>query len=103
MRTVTGARYVNLSDRAPTGQATIDAPALAAKDFYALVESHDGISTESVKLTHGTAAGNIVEVAGANTQITTIANADSEGELAYQLGMSFVPQAGNDELTFTFK
>lgn len=103
MRTVTAARYVNLSDRAPTGQATIDAPAIATKDFYSLIESHNGVTTEAVTLTHGKAAGNIVEVSGANTQFTTIANADSDGELAYQLGMSFLPQAGNDELMFTFK
>lgn len=103
MRSVTGARYVSLSDRAPSGQCTIDAPALSEKDFYALVESHDGTTTESVKLTHGTLAGNIVELSGPNVQFTTISHADSEGELAYQLGMSFLPQSGDDELILTFK
>ncbi len=103
MRNVTGARYVNLFDRAPSGQTTIDAPALSAKDFYALVESHNGTTKEAVALTHGTLAGNIVEISAPQVQFTTITHADSAGELAYQLGMSFLPASGNDEIAFAFK
>ncbi|QFU04588.1 hypothetical protein FIU82_06100 [Pseudoalteromonas sp. THAF3] len=103
MRSVTGARYVNIADRAPSGQTTIDAPALATKDFYALVESHDGTTTEAVTLTHGTLAGNIVEIKAPSAQFTTLSHTDSDGELAYQLGMSFLPLNGNDEIVLTFK
>ncbi|UAA39406.1 hypothetical protein KIH87_03345 [Paraneptunicella aestuarii] len=103
MRNVTGARYVNLFDRAPSGQTTVDAPALSAKDFYSLVESHNGVSKESVVLTHGTLAGNIVEISAPQVQFNSITHADSSGELAYQLGMLFLPANGNDEIVLTFK
>ena len=103
MRSVTGARYVNIADRAPTGQTTIDAPALATKDFFSLVESHDGTTTEAVTLTHGTLAGNIVEITAPKVQFTGIQNTDSDGELAYQLDMSFLPNLGDDEIVLTIK
>jgi len=103
MRSVTGARYVSISDRTPTGQTTIDAPPLSEKDFYSLVESHNGTYTEAVRLTHGTLAGNIVEIAAPKVQFTSIQHSDSDGELAFQLAMSFLPELGNDELVLVVK
>lgn len=103
MRSVTGDRYVSLTARAPAGTSTIDAPELSEKDFYALVESHDGVTKEAVKLTHGISAGNIVEIEAANTQFTSLQPADNAGELGYQLGMSYLPNAGNDEIIITVK
>ncbi|MAE21815.1 MAG: hypothetical protein CMK92_05230 [Pseudomonas sp.] len=103
MRSLTGARYVNISDREPTGSATVDAPALSAKDFYALVESHNGTTLEAVTLTHGTEAGNIIEINAPATQYREISPTDSDGELAYQLGLAFLPVNGNDELQLVVK
>lgn len=103
MRTVTGDRYVNIADRNPTGSATIDAPGLATKDFFALVESHDGTTMESVTLTHGILAGNIVELSAPSVQFTELSHEDSDGELAYNLSMQFLPINGNDEIVLTVK
>ena len=103
MRTVTGARYVNIADRAPSGSATIDAPELSEKDFFALVESHNGTNNEEVTLTHGTLAGNIVEIKGQNVQFTGISPTDSDGELAYQMNMQFLPTTRDDDVILTVK
>jgi hypothetical protein len=102
MRSLTGQRYVSISDRTPSGSATIDAPSLATKDFYQMVESHNGTTTEEVTLTHGTLAGNIVTLSAPAVQFTSISHTDSDGELAFDLGLSFLPSNGNDELTLTF-
>lgn len=103
VRSVTGDRSAVISNRNPTGSATVDAPKLADKNFFQSAESHNGVSLEAVKLTHGTVAGNIIEISAPKVQISTIAGADSDGELAYQLGMTFVPSTGDDELLITVK
>lgn len=103
MRSVTDHRSAVISNRNPTGSATVDAPALGTKNFFQSVESHSGVALEAVKLTHGTVAGNIVEISAPKVQISSIAAADSDGELAYQLGMTFVPNTGDDELQIIVK
>lgn len=101
LRSVTEEKSVKISERNAQGRVTVDAPALATKDFYSLVESHNGVTTEAVTITHGTLAGNIVEIAGPSVQFTGINPTNSDGELAYQLDLSFLPVSGDDEISIT--
>lgn len=102
-RMVTGYQSIEITDRNPQGSITVDAPTLAAKNFFQSVESHNGVALEAVSLVHGTLAGNIVEIKGPKVQLTTIAPTDSDGELAYQIGLTFTPSAGNDEVEIVVK
>jgi hypothetical protein len=103
MRLVTGDRYVSITDRNPTGSATIDAPALGTFNVFQLVESHNGANLQAVKLTHGTLAGNIVEINAPKAQFSTVSPQDADGELAYSMNMAFVPNLGNDEISIVVK
>tara|TARA_B100002049_G_scaffold172806_1_gene130689 strand:+ start:36 stop:968 length:933 start_codon:yes stop_codon:yes gene_type:complete len=94
---------VRVSDRAATGSITFDAPDLATKDFFDDVESHTGTTFGTLTATHGTTAGNIVELATTRSQLNSIAQQDSNGIAQYTCNMTHLPDAGDDELTLTFK
>lgn len=98
--------FVNLEevfivDRAPVGNITILAPTIATKDMFALGESHNGVTTSTFELVHGTTAGNIITLAAPKAQLSGIQEADISGELGYQFGLRLLPNAGDDELTIT--
>lgn len=98
-RNVIGGESVEITDRTPTGQVTVEAPDLATKNFFDAVSSHDGVTTAPVNLVHGTAAGNIVELNAPNVQLSSISANDSDGILTYQMDARLIPTAsGNDEL-----
>jgi len=102
-RNVINQEGVIISDRAPTGQLTIDAPTLAAKNFFTTVESHNGISTGSIQVVHGVAAGHIVQIDAPSTQLSTIKHADLDGFAGYELSARYLPVTGDDEIVITVK
>ncbi len=102
-RNVIGEEMVKITDRAPKGQLTIDAPTLAEKDMFALVESHNGITTGAIQVVHGVTAGNIVQIDAPKTQLQTISPTDLDGVFGYQIDVSYMPDAGDDDVTITVK
>jgi len=102
-RNVIGEEAVKITDRSPSGQMTIDAPTLAEKDMFALVESHNGINTGSIQVVHGITAGNIVQIDAPKTQLQTISPTDLDGQFGYQLNVSYLPVDGDDEVMITVK
>lgn len=94
---------VLITDRAPTGQLVIDAPTLAQKNMFSLVESHNGFSTGAVLLEHGTDAGNIVSLSAPSVQLSSIDNTDVDGNFAYQIGTRYLPVNGDDEFVLIVK
>lgn len=103
-RNVIGSESVQITDRAATGQLTIEAPDLATKDFFAAVSSHDGVTTETLKIQHGTADGAIVEFDSPEVQLSGISFSDSDGILHYQMDARLIPtDTGNDELMLTVR
>lgn len=90
-----------ITDRAPSGSTTIQAPDVTTKDFFALVESHNGTSTQAIEFIHGTTAGNIVQIDLAKVQLQTPSETDGDGELHYQMGMSLLPATTDDEFLLT--
>ncbi|MFV3126122.1 phage tail tube protein [Niveispirillum sp. KHB5.9] len=61
-----GAESINLPDPVPTGSATFLDPGVGTKNFFALAKAGTKVALD---LTHGTTAGNIVQIAGAAVQL----------------------------------
>ena len=102
-RNVINQNEVIVTDRKPTGSTSVQAPDISTKDFFKEVESHNGITLQSLQLTHGTEAGNIVQIDAPKVQLTTISEQDGDGELHYNLGLSLIPDTGDDEFLLTIK
>lgn len=87
-----------IEDRRPSGEIVIKAPNFATKDLFAFLESHQGLTTTDVKVRHGTADGNIVEILLPVIQFTTMAETEVRGELYYTIGYNALPDEGDDEI-----
>jgi hypothetical protein len=94
---------VQITDRQTTGSLEIEAPDLATKDYFASLESHNIVTLGAIALTHGTIAGNTVELAAPKTQLSTISRNDSDGVVHYQMDVRYTADAGDDEFSLTFK
>lgn len=90
-------REVAISERSPTCNATVLAPALSVFDPYTLQKDATPIVVSN---THGSGPGKRLktEVKGV---ITGVAEDQIEGMLAYKLTIEPKPVDGNDEITFT--
>jgi hypothetical protein len=87
-----------ITDRRPTGSITVEAVTVATKDYFTLVRNS---TLAAFTVTHGTVAGNKVTIAAPKVQLADIGETEFEGALAYQMGLTLNPNAGNDELTIT--
>lgn len=102
-RNVINQNEVVITDRKPTGSVSVQAPDVSTKDFFAEVESHNGVTVQALQLIHGTTAGNIIQIDAPKVQFTSIAEQESDGELHYNLGLSLIADAGDDEFKLTIK
>lgn len=103
-RNVVNGESVIITDRAPSGQFSIEAPDIATKDFYAAVESHAGVTTGALQIVHGTVAGNIIQLDAPKVQLSAIDSADSDGILMFNMDAKFLNTDGNDDdFTITVK
>lgn len=106
--TVTWRNLINcegahITDRQSTGQVNIEAPNLATKDYFAEIESHQEVKKGPVALIHGTEAGNTVVFNAPAVQLASISDQDQDGYVHYQMDARFLPVAGDDEYTITFR
>lgn len=99
-RNVVGEESVQIVDRDTNGSVTIEEPALGDKDYHAIIAAH---TTGALSLTHGTAAGHIVEIAAPAVQLLQPRTGETDGIVTLQMNTAFVPVAGDDELTITAK
>jgi hypothetical protein len=101
-RTLVSQESVIITDRKATGQLTIEMPTITAKDFFGAVT---GVTLGSLAITHGTTAGNKVDITATNTvQLTAPTYVDSDGITMLQMGMNFNPTtAGNNEFSIVVK
>lgn len=102
-RALIGCESVRITDRSTTGQVEIEAPDLTTKDYFAAMESHEAVTLAPIELEHGKAAGNIVNFLAPKAQLSTLSRTDSDGIVHYQMDARFIPDAGDDEFTLTFK
>jgi hypothetical protein len=89
---------IAITDRKPKGSITVEAIAVATKDYFAMVRAATlGVFT----LTHGTAAGYKVKLDAPKLQLADIQEVEYNGSLAFQFSTTFNPNAGNDEFKIT--
>jgi len=94
-RNVVGNESVQITDRRPVGQFTVEEPLLATKDLHAFIAAHN---TGALAIRHGTAAGKIIEISAPKAQLVQPTIGDSQGIATLQTQMRLLPDAGNDEL-----
>jgi hypothetical protein len=97
---VGGSGEVLLTNRNVTGSVSIEAVALATKDYFALALANTlGI----IEFTHGTSAGNIVKVDSAKADISDVSYGDLDGIAMLEIPFTAVPSTtGNDEIELVF-
>jgi hypothetical protein len=93
-------KSVTITNRAPSGDAMIEAPTLAEKDFFAIANDD---STGSLSFQHGTNAGNIVTFTAQKVDITNPSYSDQDGIQMLSLPYVAIPtDAGNDEVSLVY-
>lgn len=91
---------IKIVDRSPSGTAVVEEPALATLDLY--TKARDA-SVGAFALTHGTVAGNIIELTGPKVGTGSPTEQDRNGVQMLSVPLTVNPDAGNDELVITVK
>lgn len=100
-RTLIGAEDVLMTDRQVSGTAVFEAPTVAQKDYWSLAL---GSTLGNMAITHGTTAGNRVEIASTRAKVNNPSYQDSNGIHMLQAPFNLVPStAGNDEISIVVK
>ena len=97
---VGGTKEVLLTDRAANGSVTIEAPALASKDYFAAALTDTSLG--NLTLTHGTTTGNIVRFTSTKVDIGDISYGEADGVTMLEIPYTLVPSAANNELSLGF-
>ena len=98
MRNLIGKRYARRGNHALTSTAVVEAPDIATKDYITTLRTGDLIEWS---LTHGTVAGNIIEMASEKVQITDITESQEDDILMWTITLSHTVEGGADDLTIT--
>lgn len=99
-RNLVGSEDVTMTDRAPSGSASIEMTSVATKGWHALSKAG---TLAALQVIHGSGAGNIVQFDAPKVQITDPSYADQDGITMLNIGLQLQPNAGNDELIITVK
>jgi len=93
-------KEIMITNRAPSGTIMIEAPTIAAKDFFTIAS---GTSTGSITLQHGTTAGNICTMTTAQSDLGNLSYSDQDGIQMLEIPFIAVPtNSGNDELSIVY-
>ena len=97
---VGGTQEVMITDRKPSGSATVEAVALSAHNFFT---DATGSSTGTNTFLHGTTAGNKVTISCPQTDLGQPTYEDSDGVQMLNLPFIATPtSAGNNELSLVY-
>lgn len=92
-----GSEQVFIVNRAPTGRAVIEHPTIAQKDYFSIADSG---ATGSFTLTHGTVAGNKVQITAAQSRITNPRRGLVRGISTLEMDLELAPSNSlNDEIS----
>jgi hypothetical protein len=91
----TGGESILITGRESTAQVAIESNTIAEKDFWTNVR--DAV-TGNFAITHGTTAGNIVDITAPKVQLTDPQYQDLNGISMTQYNLRLLPNAGNDEI-----
>jgi len=94
-RDLVGAQDVQITGREPKGQVSIEAAAVATKDWYA---AERGETLAALSFVHGTTAGKIIELAAPKAQVLSVDYAEEDGILYNDIELNIAEDAGDDEL-----
>lgn len=94
-RNLVGANYIQRGNHGITGQLVVEAPTIAAKNYFTTLQSGGEIVLD---LTHGTEPGNIVDMTGAHLQITAIELSNEDDILMATISYGMNVGVTNDDL-----
>lgn len=98
-RNLVGGQEVIITDRKPTAEITIDAPAIATQDIFAAAIAG---TTGSMAIQHGQSAGYIATVTCGKVQPLNPAYEDASGSLMLKVPLIVLPTTGNDDMSIAF-
>lgn len=96
LRNLIGEDAVVITDRQSTGSAVIEAKALATKDWFTIAKAR---TRGALSVTHGTEAGNIMQIAAAAVEIGRPTYGQTQGVTNMTLPLLLCPTIGNDDFT----
>jgi len=96
---VGGTQETLLTNRNITGSVSIEAMLLGTKDYFAAALAE---TTGNLTFTHGTAAGNTVQVSSTKADIGDVAYGEEDGIQMLEIPYTLVPTSENDEVTITY-
>lgn len=100
-RSLIGAEDVLMTDRQVTGSCVFEAPNIAQKDFFSIALAS---TLGALDITHGTVAGNRVQITSSRVDISNPAYSDSNGIQMLNVPLTLVPStSGNDEISIVVK
>jgi transcriptional regulator of nitric oxide reductase len=99
-RNLIGYEGIIITDRQPTGSITMELESVATKDWYTTVKNG---TLGTLAVTHGTVAGNIVQLAAPKVQVLDPSFSDSDGIAMLTCKLDVQPNVGNDEFTLTVR
>ena len=98
---VQGTKEVLITERAPSGSVTIEAPPLGTKDYFAIANTSG--STGNLTFQHGQVAGNRVTLTLGQTDIQEPTYSDSDGVAMLNMNYNAIPTTpGNNEFSLKF-
>lgn len=89
---------IMINDRKPKGSLTVEAVAVATKDYFAAIRA---ATTGAWTITHGTAVGYKVKIDAPKLQLADLDEGEYEGSLTFRFNTTLNPNVGNDELKIT--
>jgi hypothetical protein len=94
-RNLIGSESVLITNRDAKGSMTFEAPTITSKDFFsaATAAGVDG----AFSATHGTVAGNIIDISAPNMNVLNPAYSEMDGVVMMQLPYEFVAANGGDD------
>ncbi|QYY30307.1 hypothetical protein K2O51_23340 [Cupriavidus pinatubonensis] len=99
-RALIGSESSVLTDRKPAGSVTLDLGTVASQDWWTKVR---GAVLDTLSITHGLTAGNIVKIDAPKVQLSNLQYSDDSGIAQVSANLILVPNAGNDEFLLTVK
>lgn len=95
---VGGSQQVVLTDRKVSGNVSVEATTIAAKDWWTAAQN---ATTGTFSVLHGTTAGNKVYIAAPAVQVMKPNYAEKDQITMLSMGLTAVPVSGNDEISIT--
>lgn len=95
-RALIGNNSVNINGRVASGSVTMEATTVAQRDWWTTVRN---AARGALTLTHGTAAGNIVDITAPAVQITSPQYDDDDGVYNLSGQLTLLPLNGNDDFS----